>query len=243
MDSMTPIENTLTSARVSEAIRRAIFAGQLKPGHKIAQDVLAEQLGVSRMPIREALMQLAAEGLVTLEPRRGAWVAPLTLETIEEAYGLRGWLEPKAVELSVPRLTVDDIERLSHQVVTMTDAENDNDAQRFVATNREFHQTLRTRCAWSKLNGIVDMLWNGFPPLTPQFVAEQMAEDRSEHEALWQAAKDRDGHRAAEVMAQHIYRSGIRAREYFQNLGWIEAAPEQSGRQRRDGHFLGGTIL
>ena len=220
MDSITPVGNTLTSARVSQAIRRAIFDGHLKPGHKIAQDALAEQLGVSRMPVREALVQLAAEGLVTLEPRRGAWVALLTLETIDEAYSLRGWLEPKAVELSVPHLSDDDLTHLAQQVATLTLAESYNDTERFVATNREFHQTLRSRCPWKKLESIVDMLWNGFPPLTPQFVAEQMAEDRSEHAALLKAAEQRDSKEAARVMAQHIQRSGKRARAYFQNLGW-----------------------
>lgn len=230
MDSISPVENTLTSARVSQAIRRAIFDGHLRPGHKIAQDELAEQLGVSRMPIREALVQLAAEGLVTLEPRRGAWVAPLTLDTLDESYQLRTWLEPRAVELSVARLTDDDLKQLAQQVDLLTRAERYNDAERFVETNREFHETLRSRCPWIKLNGIVDMLWNGFPPLTPQFVVQQMAEDRDEHAALLRAAQNHDGSEAGRVMVQHIQRSALRAREYFRNMGWTSAEQEDTAK-------------
>lgn len=194
--------------------------GQLTPGTKIAQDLLADQLGVSRMPIREALSQLAAEGLVTLEPRRGAWVAPLSLASLDESYALRGWLEPKAVELSVPLLTEDDLKRLRQHLGQLEWAESHQDGDRFVEANTAFHQCLRSRCPWPKLQGFVDRLWNGFPPLTPQFVTAQMAQDHAEHAQLLTAAEARDGLRAAATMAAHIQRSGHRAREHFQGLGW-----------------------
>ncbi len=224
--AITPLENSLTSARVAQAIRQAIVTGQLRPGSKIAQDLLADQLGVSRMPIREALVQLAAEGLVTSEPRRGAWVAPLSLETIEESYALRSWLEPKAVRLSVPRLTDEDLHALRQHLAALEIAESGNDGDRFVEANRQFHQILRSRCPWAKLQGFVDMLWNGFPPLTPQFVTQQMVQDRAEHQQLLQAAEARDGDRAAVTMTAHITRSGDRAREHFKGLGWTSSPLE-----------------
>ncbi len=236
MLTITPLENTLTSARVAQAIRHAIFMGQLKPGSKIAQGLLADQLGVSRMPIREALVQLAAEGLVTLEPRRGAWVASLSLATIDESYALRAWLEPKAVELSVPRLTEEDLHGLRHHLAALESAESHNDGDRFVTANTAFHQILRSRCPWPKLQGFVDMLWNGFPPLTPQFVTQQMTQDRAEHAKLLQAAEAHDGAYAAATMAEHIRRSGDRAREHFRGLGWVSEETEmiapEPGNQR-----------
>lgn len=218
------------SERLAEIIRQAIFTGQLPSGSKIPQDELAEEFGVSRMPIREALVILNYEGLVRVEPRRGAWVAPLTMESVDEAYTMRRWAEAKAVELSLPRLTDQDLELARQQLHLLEDAEETRNAERFVRTNRDFHQILRERCPWPKLLGLVDTLWNGFPPLTPTFVADQMTHDRNEHRQLFEAALRRQAKEAAELMAKHIDRSWSSARAHFLSLGWPETREEGAAR-------------
>jgi len=222
--------------QIAQAIRQAIFTGRLAAGSKIPQDELAEEFGVSRMPIREALVLLNYEGLVILEPRRGAWVAPLSLRTVDESYGLRLSLEPKAIELSVPSLDDDDLADLQQILTRMETAEANNQAERFVTLNSTFHLKLRSQCPWPKLLSFLDVLWKGFPPLTPQFVDQQMAQDHNEHRLLLEAAMARDGQQAADLMAQHIRRSWTAARQHFARLGWAESPSgidESKGMRQR----------
>ncbi len=216
------------SERLANGIRQFIFTGKLKAGSKIAQDELAEEFGVSRMPIREALVILSHEGLVMLEPRRGAWVAPLTLQMVDESYAIRHFAEPEALKLSIPRLSSDDLEELKDALEELERAESLGDGGAFVDANNRFHHLLRSRCPWPKLKSLVETMWNGFPPLTPQFVANQMVLDREEHRELYAAATKHNGERAAETMRRHIKRSWADARTHFQQLGWPES-PEAAG--------------
>jgi DNA-binding GntR family transcriptional regulator len=126
------------------------------------------------------------------------------------------------VELSVPRLEAEDIDQARALLQQLERAEMEQNAAAFVEANYQFHLTLRSRCPWPKLAHWVDTLWNGFPPLTPQFVANQMARDRDEHRALLEAAEQGDGVRAAALMRQHIQRSWDAARTHFRALGWPE---------------------
>ncbi len=226
--NFTKIVDAPLSERLADLIRQAIFTGHLASGSKIPQDDLAEEFGVSRMPIREALVILNYEGLVRLEPRRGAWVAALTLATVDEAYTMRCWAESEAVRLSVPRLVSEDLNHLQRVLGQLESTHLGNDAESFVKANAAFHAALRARCPWPKLAHLVDTLWNGFPPLTPQFVTNQMAEDHSEHRALMEAATARDGDEAARLMTAHINRSWQSARAHFQALGWSEGPAEES---------------
>ena len=212
--------NAPLSEKLAGLIRQKIFRGELKARSRIPKDELAEEFGVSRMPIREALSILSYEGLVILEPRRGAWVAPITVETIDETYCMRQWAESKAVELSVPHLTDQDLENARKRLIRLEEAEASGDTAAFVDINSEFHQLLRSRCPWPKLLALVDTLWNGFPPLTPQFVAGQMAHDRSEHRAMLKTAMNRQAKEAADIMTLHIERSWKSTRDHFQSLGW-----------------------
>src|SRR6266516_7702345 len=106
------LENLTLWQRVYDHLREEILAGRLKPGAELAEVALSEQLGVSRGPLREAIGRLAAEGLVTVRPRRGAVVRSLSKEEFLEAYQVREALEALAVRLAVPRLSRVDLARL-----------------------------------------------------------------------------------------------------------------------------------
>lgn len=98
---------SLTSA-VAEKLRDMIIRGEIPERAQLRQDAIATQYQVSRIPVREALRQLDAEGLITIVPNRGAVVPALSPEDIEELFSIRALLEPEVLKLSIPRLTVED---------------------------------------------------------------------------------------------------------------------------------------
>ena len=132
-----------TSAiRTHAAVRELILGGELTAGARLAEAELADRLGVSRTPVREALGRLAAEGLVELVPNRGARVATWSRRELEGVFELRALLEPQLTELAVPRATAadaDDLDDLAHRMI-VTAAEEDLDA--LVPLNRAFHDRL-----------------------------------------------------------------------------------------------------
>ncbi|AWN48259.1 GntR family transcriptional regulator [Methylobacterium terrae] len=106
------LRHRTVSAAVAEALRQRILSGALAPGFQLRQDALAEEFGISRIPIREALLQLEAGGLVRIAPHRGAVVTGLSVEEIEDVFQLRVSLEPQLLILSARHLTREDFSEL-----------------------------------------------------------------------------------------------------------------------------------
>src|SRR5919198_3675039 len=106
--------------RVHQHLREEIISGSLTPGAELQEMALAESLGVSRGPIREAIGRLAAEGLVTVRPRRGAIVRSLSKDEFLELYQVREALERMAVKLAVPKLEPDDVVQLEALIERMS---------------------------------------------------------------------------------------------------------------------------
>jgi DNA-binding GntR family transcriptional regulator len=106
---------------VYEVIHEAIVAGMFAPGERLRQEALATAIGVSRIPVRSALLQLESEGLVDFHPRRGAVVRSLSTEQLREIYELREVLEPYALKKSLPTMTPDRIARLRELAVSLDD--------------------------------------------------------------------------------------------------------------------------
>src|SRR5436190_926107 len=107
------LDNATLWERVHDHLRSEILSSRLAPGTELQEVALSEQLGVSRGPIREAIGRLAAEGLVTVRPRRGAVVTSLSKEEFVEAYQVREALEAFAVQLAVPRIDEDGLDELA----------------------------------------------------------------------------------------------------------------------------------
>jgi DNA-binding GntR family transcriptional regulator len=122
-----------------EALHQAIVSGELKPGEWLRQDAIAESLGVSRLPVKAALIQLEAEGLVAFKPRRGAVVRSMTLEQAEELFDMRQVLEPLALRRSMRRMDDARIQRL-RTLGKDLDAATDPDA--FAKTSTAFYREL-----------------------------------------------------------------------------------------------------
>ena len=112
----TEEDGRLLSARIADEIRSAVLSGEMRPGMRIRQELLAAKFGASRIPVREALKQLENEGLVVLAPNRGAWIADVNSEESIEVYKIREVVEPLAIFESVPYLTDADISALDAMI-------------------------------------------------------------------------------------------------------------------------------
>lgn len=200
------IENRDTlHLKVCNIIREAILKGELKPGQRLKQSDLADAMGVSRMPIREALQKLEAEGLIKLEPHKGAVVKSIEVGDIEEIYALRTELEKMAVYQSVEHLTDEDHQQLITLVEHMEASEDVDD---FIRHNIEFHRLLMKRSSWERLNSFISTLWNGLPQQTPHILKGQKDTSNVEHRSILNAVLNRDKETAANLVSNHISRTG-----------------------------------
>ncbi|MEE1612489.1 GntR family transcriptional regulator [Microvirga sp. CF3016] len=136
------LQHRTIAAAVAESLRHRILDSDFKAGFPLRQDALASEFGVSRIPIREALMQLEAEGLVKIHPHRGAIVSELSTDEVQELFELRALLEPRLLRASVGHLTPNDYNKLS-QILQEYSAElRANHVRRWGELNTEFHMLL-----------------------------------------------------------------------------------------------------
>lgn len=127
---------------VSEALRQAIQEGVLKPGERLMEIQLADELGVSRTPIREAIRKLELEGFVVMIPRRGTYVADISLKDISQVFEIRSALEELAAGLAAERITGEEVETLERMVVEIGDYIEEKDMEKIVTADVQFHDVL-----------------------------------------------------------------------------------------------------
>jgi DNA-binding GntR family transcriptional regulator len=203
-------DSDVSSARVAAYLREAILGGQLRPGDRIRQEEVAERFGASRLPVREALRILAAEGLTELEPHKGARVPRLTQHEVEVIYQMRERLEPLALAESLPRLTADDDERLGKLQQRI---EDNDDLEKFLDLDREFHLLTYRGCPVEPLNSAVARLWNSTQPYRRSYVAlggqDRMWLVNAEHRLILDAVQRRDAVDGERYLAGHIRRTRV----------------------------------
>ena len=201
-----PLENLTLWERVYGYLRSEILDGRLEPGTELAEVALADQLGVSRGPIREAIGRLASEGLVTVRPRRGAVVSPLSKAEFLELYQVREAIERMAVQLAVPRITAEQLAELAALNVRMDAAARNKDVTSFFEANTSFHALLLEASGNEKLQAFYQQLRGqlGRYRLGSLTLRGTLQRSVSEHAAILAAVKRRDADRAARLMAEHI---------------------------------------
>lgn len=143
---------------VYEYISESIKDGSLRPGDKINEQHLSDKLNVSRTPVREALIQLAAEGLLDAEPRRGFRVKPLILEEAKDLYQLIGHLDAMAATLSLADITGEDIDMMKELQAKMKDAIEAQDFERYYRLQIEFHNVYLRKCSNKQLIIMLEQL-------------------------------------------------------------------------------------
>lgn len=142
LEQVSRIEPRTLKENVTEALRQSIINGQLAPGTEINQVGIANQLGVSRGPVREALGQLEQEGLVHSVPYKGVFVTPLTRRHVEELYSVRIVLEVLAVERAIDRITDANLRELTQIIDEMREAARAEDLPALMQADLAFHEHL-----------------------------------------------------------------------------------------------------
>jgi DNA-binding GntR family transcriptional regulator len=206
-----PEDGRLLSERIATEIRSAVLSGEMRPGMRIRQELLAAHFGASRIPVREALKQLENEGLVVLAPNRGAWIADVNSEESIEVYKIREVVEPLAILESVPHLTDADIDSLD---ATVRELETVTSLENYIQLDREFHLRTYSGARMRQLLAMVERFWNSTQHFRRKFVNETFAKDGlpfsdPQHLLLMQAIRARDAEAAQVVVRLHIRRTRL----------------------------------
>ena len=209
IESLQRIEPRTLKENVTDILRQSIIDGSLAPGTEFNQAQLAEQLGVSRGPIREALGQLEQEGLIESTPYKGVIVTRLTRRYVEELYSVRTALETLAVERAIDRLTQENLDTLNEIVDNMRLAARAQDLTGLVELDLRFHETILevadhhlARRLWHTLEvGVRRCLHIRHEIYT--FLDEVVGS----HPTLVTALAERDRSRAVQILHEHIAES------------------------------------
>lgn len=191
-----PIERHQTlREKILETIREAILKGTLKPGEKVAEPELAERFGISRTPIREAFRQLESEGYLTVIPRKGAVVAALSEQDVQEYYAIKSILEGYAAELAAGNLTDKELEKLEAINNRLKQLAEEGDVKTFYRVHNEFHDLFLKASGNSKLMELIQQLGMKFSRLrmASLSVDGRMNISVAEHEKLLDAFRNHDG--------------------------------------------------
>lgn len=184
---------------VTDALRDAILRGDLEPGRRLSQVELADELGVSRIPLRDALRRLSAEGLVEIDGRRGARVSSLTADDVAEIYEMRLMLEPECARRAVESLDDD----ASDRVLALSE-EMDRHVDDPVAgaqSRRDFYAELYAHADRPRMRSSILQL----RALVHRYhVLRESGDHPHAHEELRAAIRERDGARAAAVVRRHL---------------------------------------
>ncbi|HEX6558386.1 MAG TPA: GntR family transcriptional regulator [Longimicrobiales bacterium] len=200
---------TVVDLAVQE-LRERILRGDYPEGAALRQDALAGELGVSRIPIREALRQLEVEGLVTFSPHAGAVVSTLSLGEIAELFELRAILEADVMRKAVPNMTVDDTQRAQAILEAYDAAFETGDVSEWGALNWEFHSTLLAAAGRPLTLNMLSLLHNQSDRYTRLQLTLTHGESvaSEEHKAILQAAAKGDAELAARRIKTHIESAG-----------------------------------
>jgi DNA-binding GntR family transcriptional regulator len=185
-------------------MREQILSGRFPAGMRLKTEIIAEALGISRMPIRDALQQLHSEGLVMIRPNRSAIVTSLTTADIVELFEIRSVLEGLAARLACPRLTVAALDELEAILHRMNRARQDRAL--WLDCHEQFHETILMDCGRARLLHQIHNARNGLLPYLRIYVAAypEMEVQGIEHEMLLSVAKRRNPELLEATIRDHI---------------------------------------
>ncbi|TCW32474.1 GntR family transcriptional regulator [Gulbenkiania mobilis] len=230
---MIPASDTPQSLTTvaTEAIRQRILAGEWADGSQLRQEALSRQLGMSRVPIREALRQLEAEGLVTIIENRGAVVSQLSLPEIVELLRVRVLLECDVLLEAIPRQTGDDLAQAEALLGQFEVALRDKDISAWGILNAQFHLALYRAAGRPQTLAIIEQLHNRTDRYTRMQILLTGFNDRAhrEHTQLLAYCRQKDAISAAAFLRQHI----LNAEEALEAWYRTQALAQQGKRSRR----------
>ena len=194
-----------TQEAVLQALGQSIATGELKPGERLYQDASAEQMGVSRVPVREALNVLRADGQLEYSPHRRYWVSELSKKAAEEINLIRNLLETEAINQAMTKVDAVLLERMDSLNSEMTEAHAEDDIPSFISLNHDFHFALFDHSGLLRLSQHIEALWKSADVYRTSVFTNRDARLRmlSEHRDLIEACRGGDSMRAVQIMAAH----------------------------------------
>lgn len=206
----TTLPRTAEEVALAE-LRQAIVRGDLPPGAPIKQDATAQELGLSVVPVREALKTLAGEGIVAYRPQRGYMVAELHPDSVDGVFRVRDLLEGEAERIAVGRIRPEGLVRMRTAQEEHYKAVKDGDAVRVIMSNRSFHFELFDLCGNALLLRLVRQTWDSLDPHRALSYRRAMARSdvrryeqiAGEHQAIVARLEAGDPDGAAQLLAEH----------------------------------------
>lgn len=191
---------------VFENLREAILEGRLSPGQRLMEVQLAEQLGVSRTPVREAIRKLELEGLVVMLPRKGAYVANMSLKDIIDVLEIRASLEGLSASLAAERIHEDDIKKLEKIAKEFKEHATDGDVEGLLKMDVEFHECIFKATNNKRLHQLINSLWEQVYRFRVTYISDYDSSVNiiKEHELILDAIKKGDSELAKKYATEHI---------------------------------------
>jgi len=201
MDEFLPLRDV-----VFNTLRQAILTGELKPGERLMEIHLANRLGVSRTPIREAIRKLELEGLVTMIPRRGAEVAQITEKSMNDVLEVRRALDALCVELACDRISDEEIEELKKACVGFEQAVKTKDAKKIAQADVALHDIIVHATGNQRLIQLVNNLSEQMYRYRFEYIKDFTQHDRlmEEHRIIYESIVKKDKETAAKAAETHI---------------------------------------
>lgn len=198
----TAVDSTV--AQVLEQLRHEIIAGRHQPGSKLAPKAIADEYGVSFIPVREALRVLESEGFVEFLHNRGAWVTPMSITDLIDLYDIRIELETQAVRRARP-FPIDTLDQLGAMLAEAQEADQRGDNARIVEINRDFHMTIYRRADSPRRLRLIEQLW--LHSARYQHLGLEYRHDGAdaEHRAVLDHLVAGNHDRAAEALGEHLH--------------------------------------
>lgn len=202
---------------VTTRLREAILTGSFEPGEKLDQDQIANELNVSRTPVREALKVLASEGYVEIRSYRGAYIPTISQQDIYNIYEIRWVIESEITRQATPIMPTDVLERFDHLFNEDLDYQKNRD-RRHYEIDQEFHDVIASYCHNKLFKEILSKMNNRIVRVR-SFALQQpgshLEESCNEHIAILEAIKARDAEEAGRRMEQHLRNSATRIMKYL----------------------------
>lgn len=210
---------SLTSA-VSNVLRERILRGELKAGDQLVQHSIATELGLSRIPVREALRQLEAEGLVKIVDHRGAVVSTLSADEIMEMFEVRMLLESHLLRLAIPRMTGEDFEEAENTLTSYTTSlKKEENVEDWGVLNWKFHSCLYEAANRPRILSMAESIHNNADRYVRLhlFLVHETTRANEEHREILRFCKEGDVEAACKALEQHIEYAGKSLAEYLRS--------------------------
>ena len=201
LDSYKPLREL-----VCEHIREAIINGVFSPGERLMEIQMADEMGVSRTPVREAIRKLEMEGFVVMIPRRGTYVSNMSIKDINDVYEIRISLDTLAAGLAAERISDEELEELQRLLVKVGNAIEENDMAKVVEADIEFHDVLYKASRNERLRNIINNLREQITVIrgVSMRYPGRLKDTQEEHRRLVESIAARDVEKSQEAARIHL---------------------------------------